>query len=102
MFLYFCLVLFYFFFSIVPIFEIVSKEKAVFRKEKKTATEAIYSIIQNFFCFCFCWFYSRNSTSTRGRNRRESRQIEEASRSMDVSMYARTYDALHFRYSRPL
>ena len=33
----------------MPIFEIVSKKKADFWKEKKTATEAIYSVIQTFF-----------------------------------------------------
>ena len=49
-------------------------------------------------------FYTRSSNSTRGRaqNRRESRQKEKTSRSMHVSMFAKTYDALHFRYSRPL
>ena len=103
-FLYFCFVLFFFFlFQLLPIFEIVSERKDGFWKEK-TVTEAIYSVVQTFFYVLLLLFYMRSSNSTRGRaqNRRESRQKEKTSRSMDVSMYARTYDALHFRYSRPL
>lgn len=94
---------FFFLFQLLPIFEIVSERKAGFWKEK-TVTEAIYSVVQTFFYVLLLLFYMRSSNSTRGRaqNRRESRQKEKTSRSMDVSMYARTYDALHFRYSRPL
>ena len=94
---------FFFLFQLLPIFEIVSERKDGFWKEK-TVTEAIYSVVQTFFYVLLLLFYMRSSNSTRGRaqNRRESRQKEKTSRSMDVSMYARTYDALHFRYSRPL
>ena len=53
MFLYFCLVLFYFFFSIMPIFEIVSKEKAVFRKEKKNRYRSSLLYHPEFFLFLF-------------------------------------------------
>ena len=50
-FLYFCFVLFFFLFQLLPIFEIVSERKAGFWKEK-TATEAIYSVVvQTFLCF---------------------------------------------------
>ena len=93
---------FFFLFQLLPIFEIVSERKDGFWKEK-TVTEAIYSVVQTFFYVLLLLFYMRSSNSTRGRaqNRRESRQKEKTSRSMDVSMYARTYDALHFRYSRP-
>ena len=101
-FVWFC----FFPFQLQPIFEIVSEKKAGFRKEN-TVTEAIYSVVQTFFVLLLLLlllFYTRNSTSTRGRtwDRRESRQKKKTSRSMDVSMYAKTYDALHFRYSRPL
>ena len=55
-FLYFCFVLFFFLlFQLLPIFEIVSERKAGFWKEK-TATEAIYSVVQTFFMFCCCCF----------------------------------------------
>ena len=94
---------FFSFFSYCQFFEIVSERKDGFWKEK-TVTEAIYSVVQTFFYVLLLLFYMRSSNSTRGRaqNRKESRQKEKTSRSMDVSMYARTYDALQFRYSRPL
>lgn len=46
---------FFFLFQLLPIFEIVSERKAGFWKEK-TATEAIYSVVQTFFMFCCCCF----------------------------------------------
>ena len=72
--------------------------------ERKTRDRSNLLCRPDIFYVLLLLFYTRSSNSTRGRaqNRRESRQKEKTSRSMDVSMYARTYDALHFRYSRPL
>ena len=52
----FCLVLFYFFFSIMPIFEIVSKKKAVFRKEKKLLQKQSTLSSRIFLVFVFVGF----------------------------------------------
>ena len=72
--------------------------------ERKTRDRSNLLCRPDIFYVLLLLFYTRSSNSTKGRaqNRRESRQKEKTSRSMDVSMYARTYDALHFRYSRPL
>ena len=64
-FLYFCFVLFFFSFSATAIFEIVSERKAGFWKEK-TATEAIYSVVQTFFMFCCCCFTRAVLTALEG------------------------------------
>ena len=75
-FLYFCFVLFFFFlFQLLPIFEIVSERKAGFWKEK-TATEAIYSVVQTFFMFCCCCFTRGVLTALEGERKQERKQAE--------------------------
>lgn len=102
-FLYFCFVLFFFSFSATANFWNRFWEEGWFL-ERKNRDRSNLLCCPDIFYVLLLLFYTRSSNSTRGRaqNRRESRQKEKTRRSMDVSMYARTYDALHFRYSRPL
>ena len=93
---------FFFFFSYCQFLKSFLRGRLVFGKKNPWQKQSTVS--SRHFYVLLLLFYTRSSNSTRGRaqNRRESRQKEKTSRSMDVSMYARTYDALHFRYSRPL
>lgn len=102
-FLYFCFVLFSFSFSATAKFWNRFWKEGWFL-ERKSRDRSNLLCRPDIFYVLLVLFYTRSSNSTRGRaqNRRESRQKEKTSRSMDVSMYVRTYDALHFRYSRPL
>ena len=103
-FLYFCFVLFCFFpFSATANFWNRFWEEGWFL-ERKNRDRSNLPCRPDIFYVLLLLFYTRSSNSTRGRaqNRRESRQKEKTSRSMHVSMFAKTYDALHFRYSRPL
>ena len=59
---------FFFLFQLLPIFEIVSERKAGFWKEK-TATEAIYSVVQTFFMFCCCCFTRGVLTALEGEHK---------------------------------
>ena len=102
-FLYFCFVLFFFSFSATANFWNRFWEEGWFL-ERKNRDRSNLLCRPDIFYVLLLLFYMRSSNSTRGRaqNRRESRQKEKTSRSMDVSMFAKTYDALHFRYSQPL
>ena len=102
-FLYFCFVLFFFSFSATANFWNHFWEEGWFL-ERKNRDRSNLLCRPDIFYVLLLLFYMRSSNSTRGRaqNRRESRQKEKTSRSMDVSMFAKTYDALHFRYSQPL
>ena len=103
-FLYFCFVLFFFSFSATANFWNRFWEEGWFLERKNRDRSNLLCRRPDIFYVLLLLFYTRSSNSNRGRaqNRRESRQKEKTSKSMDVSMYVRTYDALHFRYSRPL
>ena len=93
---------FFFFFSYCQFLKSFLRGRLVLERKNRDRSNLLCR--PDIFYVLLLLFYTRSSNSTRGRaqNRRESRQKEKTSRSMDVSMYARTYDALHFRYSRPL
>ena len=93
---------FFFFFSYCQFLKSFLRGRLVFGKKNRDRSNLLCR--PDIFYVLLLLFYTRSSNSTRGRaqNRRESRQKEKTSRSMDVSMFAKAYDALHFRYSRPL
>jgi len=81
----------FFFFSMMPIFEIVSKKRADFWKEKQKPNRSnILCHPYIFFCFCCCCCFIRGILpALKGERKtlKKSIEKEEVSRSTDVSMY---------------